>query len=75
MLCLLLTLQCCISDTVEISEFSKGLRDHILYQAFSPGQCHSESFQIGMLSVWIVRPSYADRVRLYTHLPRWKELR
>ncbi len=69
MLCQLLTLQCCISDldTVEVSELSESQRDHILYQTVSPIRCHSESSQIGMPSIQIVRPPYVDCVRLYVH--------
>ena len=65
---LLLALQCCISDAVKISEFLKGLRNHILYQTVSPGRCHSESSQVGVPSVRILRPPDADRA-VYVCMP------
>ncbi len=56
--------QCCISDDVEVSKLSESLQDHVLYQTVRLGSCHSESSQVSMPSVWIVRPQNANRVQL-----------
>ncbi len=66
-------LQCGISHTVEVSEFSKCLRDHALHQPLCLSHSHFEPLRVP--SVRIVRASDTDRVRLYFHLPPRKEPR
>ena len=72
---MLLSLQCGISDAVQVSELREGLQDHVQHQTLRLGSCYSKQSQVCVPSVRVVLSSDADSVRLYVHLPCRKKPR